>query len=359
MSRHRDAPAKAVAVAVSWMPAVRRDWGSAMAAELEYVEGSAARWRFAGGCLRVALTPGRPRSRRLAGASVVATLVILFSLANGPGPSKAGRWAAANLMVALTVYGLYLATAVFAQPRPVAAGSPDAPRGGGALRTAVFVGVSAALGLYAFVLLHYPEARRQGDSGALGYLATAIVSVAVVAIFAAYLWLAAARTGARSPAAVVARRYGLVAGSIAGPLLVAASYVSVPTVVIVAAAGTTSLLAGHLASRAGGDARTGLAAGLWAGIVAGLVLFVAGAGLVLATGGPSISPKLIADFHASTFHDLRSFSVAGSFGLDGDPPLIGALVPLVFVPLLFIGLASIGATRGDRSVTWRYPPPAA
>lgn len=52
----RDLPARIVAVAATWLPVRLRPWGRAMAAELPHVGGSARRWRFAAGVLRVALS---------------------------------------------------------------------------------------------------------------------------------------------------------------------------------------------------------------------------------------------------------------------------------------------------------------
>jgi hypothetical protein len=57
-----DRAAWAAAVAASWLPAHRRDWGRAMAAELGQVHGRARRWRFTAGVLRVVL-PRRPATR--------------------------------------------------------------------------------------------------------------------------------------------------------------------------------------------------------------------------------------------------------------------------------------------------------
>jgi hypothetical protein len=52
-----DGPARLLAAAVATLPAERRDWGAAMAAELAHVEGRSARWWFAAGCARAALFP--------------------------------------------------------------------------------------------------------------------------------------------------------------------------------------------------------------------------------------------------------------------------------------------------------------
>jgi hypothetical protein len=46
-----DGPGWLLAAAAATLPGGRRDRGAAMAAELAQVQGSAARWRFAAGCL--------------------------------------------------------------------------------------------------------------------------------------------------------------------------------------------------------------------------------------------------------------------------------------------------------------------
>ena len=51
-----DIPARIVAAAAAWLPAARRDWGRAMAAELAQVHGLADRWRFAAGALSTAVS---------------------------------------------------------------------------------------------------------------------------------------------------------------------------------------------------------------------------------------------------------------------------------------------------------------
>jgi hypothetical protein len=54
-----DGPGRLLQAATATLPADRRDWGAAMAAELTQVpaQGRAARWRFAAGCARTALFP--------------------------------------------------------------------------------------------------------------------------------------------------------------------------------------------------------------------------------------------------------------------------------------------------------------
>lgn len=62
----RDVPAMILERAVKWMPAARREWAEAMMAELEHVEGRTERFRFALGCLWVALFPPGGPGRVLA-----------------------------------------------------------------------------------------------------------------------------------------------------------------------------------------------------------------------------------------------------------------------------------------------------
>lgn len=54
-----DGPGRLLAAAVRWMPEERRDWGTAMLAELAQLQHPSARWWFALGCARVALFPPR------------------------------------------------------------------------------------------------------------------------------------------------------------------------------------------------------------------------------------------------------------------------------------------------------------
>lgn len=218
----------------------------------------------------------------------------------------------------------------------------------------MLVGLATAVGLDLFAVVRFPELRSEGAAGWAGYVASGVVTATVLVVLAGYACLAFTATRASSPEMVVARRYGLVAGGIAGSLLVAASVAPNP-VLWWAGAGACSALAGHLTSRHTAAPRDGLTAGMWAGTIAGLVLFVAGIGLALMTGGHPHSAAFLADFHASHFHDPHTFAIAATLGLDGDPPLLGAVIPLVVVPLLCAGLAAFGATGGGTHVAMDAP----
>jgi hypothetical protein len=277
--------------------------------------------------------------------SLVAAVIVF--LGPNPSPPNGIAWMAAELLSVLALYGLFRTLAIGGDADPQTADASGLI-GGGPVRGVILVAVAAAFALDALVLMRYPELRGMGEAGTAGYVAAGVVTVVFIGILAAYVWLAVTRTRSRSPGAVVARRYGLVAGCVSGGLLLGASYVPFPTALMVAAAGTIAAVAGLLAARAGGDPRAGVQAGVWSGVVAGLVLFVGSGGLLLFMGGPSQGPNMIATFHASKFHDFRSWSLAGTFGLDGDPPLVGLLLSLVFVPLFATGLAAFGATRKNR-----------
>ena len=327
-----------------------------MIAELAHVEGSTARWRFALGCLRVVLTSQRPTVRAGSAWLAVGALMVLWTpIAIAPASWSARMgWLAGESLVSVSLVGAYLAVLVW--PTVTSATPPNGGHCDRWVRSIAYVGLAGASVLDTFALLRYPELRSEGASGRAGYVATGIVTVTVFTIIAWYAHLAITGTRDTSPQATNARRYGLVAGCISGPLLVVATIGPTP-VLFWAGAATCAVLAGRFATRRAGAPRDGLTAGLWAGTTAGLVLFVGGAGLALVTHSHSYSAALLADFHASHFRDLHSFAIATTLGLDGDPPLLGALVPLVIVPLLATGLATFGATNGGLHLTQRPPTP--
>lgn len=67
-----DVPGLLLASSVRALPQARMDWGAAMSAELAQVRGTPARWRFALGCVRVALfSPSSETLLRTAGRNPV------------------------------------------------------------------------------------------------------------------------------------------------------------------------------------------------------------------------------------------------------------------------------------------------
>jgi hypothetical protein len=97
-----DTPALLLACAVRRMPGERREWGAAMEAELEHVQCRSQRWRFALGCIGVALFP--PRKNRLPRS--------LMNLAKWIVPTNPRAAALAGLALALPI-PLFLVIVVF------------------------------------------------------------------------------------------------------------------------------------------------------------------------------------------------------------------------------------------------------
>lgn len=99
--RTRDLPARLLQRIVRWMPGDRAEWGAAMIAELDEVEACADRWRFALGCMTVALHPPRREKEVLA-------------MANGLTQRCSARPGTAALLGALCVVPFVLANAIVA-----------------------------------------------------------------------------------------------------------------------------------------------------------------------------------------------------------------------------------------------------
>jgi hypothetical protein len=142
-----DGPAWLLSAAGAMLPADRREWGAAMAAELAQVEGVVARWRFAAGCARAAVFPGGNRAAVLvAGALAVAAVATAALVTAAALP--AGR------VFALTFVGLLGGLAVLAAARWRRLGW-TAP--GPALTGLALAGVTACLGLTVHYLAEHPS----------------------------------------------------------------------------------------------------------------------------------------------------------------------------------------------------------
>jgi hypothetical protein len=123
-----DGPGWLLAVARAALPADRREWGQAMAAELAQVAGDAARWRFAAGCARAAIFPGGGWAA--VGATGGLAVAALAATALGTGAVlPAGR------VFALTFVGLLggRATLAVARSRRVRPAGPGPAMAGLAL----------------------------------------------------------------------------------------------------------------------------------------------------------------------------------------------------------------------------------
>jgi hypothetical protein len=115
-----DGPAWLVAAAAATLPADRRAWGAAMAAELAQVTDRSARWRFAAGSARAAVFP--PGGNRVA----VAVTGALAVAATAAAALATGAVLPAGRVFALTFVGLVggLATLAVARRRRVGRAGP-------------------------------------------------------------------------------------------------------------------------------------------------------------------------------------------------------------------------------------------
>jgi hypothetical protein len=148
-----DGPARLVAAATATLPAGRRDWGAAMAAELAQVpvQERAARWRFAAGCARAAVFP--PGANRAA-VGVAGALAVT---ATGAAAGATGAALPAGRVFALTFVGLLggLATLAVARSRRAGHAGPGPVVAGLGL-----AGVAVCVAFVGYYLAEFPTYHR-------------------------------------------------------------------------------------------------------------------------------------------------------------------------------------------------------
>jgi len=175
-----DGPGWLLAAAAATLPADRRDWGAAMAAELAQVQDRASRWRFAAGCARAAVFP--PRGSRVAvlvaGALAVAAIVAAALVTGAALP--AGR------VFALTFVALVggLATLTVARSRQVGRAGP-----GPAIAGLALVGIAACVAFTTYYLAEYPSYHRVHPP-AIAVSLPPVTAVVLAVVLAGCVWLA-------------------------------------------------------------------------------------------------------------------------------------------------------------------------
>ena len=216
-------------------------------------------------------------------------------------------------------------------------------RGGDGLRTVMLGGVVTVLALGAYAPCRYPVLR----DGARVWAAGAFL----VALQAGCALCALGLLRGTTRAAVSARRRGL-----AGGLVVAAAWLAViaPPALLkawvaapLAVALLVPALVARLTARDGAEARAGVGAALWSGVVGALLVFIVWMIETYARDGRPFDPQLLRDFHRSGGHDLAAYAVSGSLGT--------ALGLLAIVPALALALGSLAGV-GRRAPE---PPPTA
>jgi hypothetical protein len=268
-----DGPAWLLAAAAATLPADRRDWGTAMAAELTQVPGRAARWRFAAGSARAAVFP--PGGNRTA----VAVTAALAAVGTAGAALATGAALPAGRVFALTFVGLVggLATLAVARRRRVGRGGP-----GPAVAWLALAGIAGCVASTTWYLAEYPLTN-SGHPPVISATLPPATAVVLAVLLAGCLWLAL--TPPRWLAGDRRGRRFCVAAAIA----LVAGFVLVSQLgwrgVDLADAGMMSyllfvapllLLAGSAAAAAAGRSlRTGLAASAWATVLGTLLVIVA------------------------------------------------------------------------------------
>jgi hypothetical protein len=204
-------------------------------------------------------------------------------------------------------------------------------RDGLGVRAVVLGAVAAALALAVYGLIRYPLLR--ADVGARGAVAFLLV------MLLGYAACAFGLSRGSIPAAVVARRYGMVGGLVVGATWLVAifppapvkEWVFVPLAVAVLGPASVAILA----ARASRDQRAATAAALWCGLVGGLLVFVVWVTGTYVAGGRPYDPQLVRDFRASGAHDLTTYAVGDNLGT--------ALAMLLVVPTVALAFGSLAA----------------
>jgi hypothetical protein len=258
-----DGPGWLLAAAAATLPADRRDWGVAMAAELAQVPDRAARWRFAVGCARAAIFPpgGNGAAVGIAGALGVAAVVAAALVTGAALP--AGR------VFALTFVGLLggLATLTVARRGWARGTGPGLAVGGLAL-----VGIAACLAVTTYYLAEYPSYPRFRPPATIGVSLPPVTAVVLAVALAGCLWLAL-----RPPRWLLpdrhARRFGVVMAMVlvAGEILLARLEYGVMGYLLDAAI-LVVLPGSAVAAAVGRSFRSGLWACAWAVVLSAPLL---------------------------------------------------------------------------------------
>jgi hypothetical protein len=250
-------------LACNGLPAGRTAWGHAMRTELTYIEGRAARWRFALGGIRAATnarTIGRLRTQ--------------------PG-------------LALVLAGLL-----------------------------------TAAGLTVTALVTYPSLRTSPKIRPF--------LIVTIVVFAIYVALAVASASDTRTAAHRARRYGLLTGAIlAVPWFVfAAGWWNLHGTPLILAI-LIPVVAAAAATRVAGSSRAGISTVLWAGLIAGIAVFIGFTIDGFATANGPYDAGQLSEYARSGNPDPTAYWM----GED----LAAAVLLLMIIPCLTIASGTVGA----------------
>ena len=253
-----DGPARLLTVAVAMLPEERRDWGAAMTAELAQLDDRAPRWRFALGCVRVAVLA--PRGSRMPGLVTAALAVAAVATA----ALAVGHALPALRVFAVTFVALLgvAATLAAARGRRPSAAAPI-------VTTAALTGVAASIAVTACVLAEHPGAAAAFQPGYAAFLAV---------VMAGCVWLALTPPAVLTTSGVACHAGAAAALTLAaGFLLVSRLAEGGGVLNYLLLAPMIVLMAGSAAAaEASGSFRAGVKAAIWATVLGTLLIFAIG-----------------------------------------------------------------------------------
>jgi len=330
-----DIPVRIVAAAAAWLPAHRRDWGRAMAAELAHVHDQAGRWRFALGALRIALFLPSGRGRRV-------LAVALAGLVAAAAVTAVAAAVIPDLALSAAILGLLLGG--YATLRTARTARPGGPRWttpGVMVAVVAVATVTAAIVSVARIALVHPAAAADG---------THVFAVLFAVALACYLAVALGQRPTERPAERQALWWALAAALASG-----AVWTVIDLTTPVQPVGITGYLwpvgaAAVLAASAGaaattGSAQAGARAGLLTAVLSAPAHFAADLTALVQAGHYALTtPYDVAAFPHSGYPDVASYLLSDSMA--GDV-LVGLVAyPLVLSLVALAASALPGASAG-------------
>jgi hypothetical protein len=219
-------------------------------------------------------------------------------------------------------------------------------RRGRAAAGAVVIALGTCTALQVYGRVRYPT----GIVGGVGYGALFITFLVVGA------WMALFGFRATGSEARVDHRYGIVGGVAAGVLYVMAAtpsshaghggYAALLGVAVAVASGT-------MATRASGDHRAGVRAGLWVGLTSGLVFYIGLMTLTYAAAGWwTYDREAVSAFNGfgpvtQHGHSLSQWPGFAAFLVQRESS-VALLVGFTLAPLLAVAAGAVGGVLGDR-----------
>jgi len=307
----KDAPQRLLEMAVRSLPDNRRDWGAAMTAELDRLEGRTARWSFALGCARAALIP--PRS--LTPVLLTAASATALAIAAGFAALDPMRPFIVTLLAAVGV----AATITLARSKKL---NPPGKTAG----VVMVSGALASIAMTIYLLVRYPTGHDPVHSASSDGRNTSLL-IAGAILITGYLWLTLT-----PPPSLATHPRAATIGTIAG-LIYAGGYI--PVQIFLAEPAVLYYLLAPIILFTAAAIRGGTVAALWAGLTGALWTF---------------SIPLLAHFKGYQLDAIRLDDTEPGATPDPQlwfPSLLGqelgsAFIGLVFLPLWALLIGFLG-----------------